>query len=71
VLGVASTWESPESARKYFDAYRKVMRGKWKKLEIANETPEAVEGQGDSGYFRVWIDGVTVNQIEGWKTPLP
>jgi hypothetical protein len=71
VLGVASTWDSPESARKYFDAYRKVMRGKWKKLEIANETPEAVEGQGDSGYFRVWIDGVTVNQIEGWKTPLP
>ncbi|MGA2878445.1 MAG: hypothetical protein ABSG13_05805 [Bryobacteraceae bacterium] len=71
VLGVASTWDSPESAHKYFDDYRKVMRGKWKKLEIASETPERVEGQGDPGYFRVWIDGLTVNQIEGWKTPLP
>jgi hypothetical protein len=70
VLGVASTWDSPETARKYFDEYRKVMLGKWKKLEIGKETPEIVEGQGDSGYFRVWIDGTTVNQIEGWKTPI-
>jgi hypothetical protein len=71
VLGVASTWDSPESARKYFEQYRQVMEGKWKKLEIANETPELMEGRGDSGYFRVWMDGVTVNQIEGWKTPVP
>jgi hypothetical protein len=71
VLGVASTWDSPESAQKYFEQYRQVMQGKWKKLEIANETSERIEGQGDSGYFLVWIDGVTVNQIEGWKTPLP
>jgi hypothetical protein len=71
VLGVASTWDSPESARKYFGDYRKVMLGKWKKLEIASETPDALRGQGDSGYFRVSIDGMTVNQIEGWKTPLP
>lgn len=71
VLGVASTWDSPPSARKYFEQYRKVMQGKWKKLEIANETPAIMEGQGDSGYFRVWIDGDTVNQIEGWQSPLP
>ena len=71
VLGVASTWDSPESARKFFEQYRCVMQGKWKKLEIANETPERLEGQGDSGHFRIWIDGVNVNQIEGWKTPVP
>jgi hypothetical protein len=70
VLGVASTWDSPESARKYFELYRKVLQGKWKKLEIANETPQAVEGHGDSGYFRVWMEGEVVNQIEGWKTPI-
>lgn len=70
VLGVASTWDSPESARKYFDAYREVMKGKWKKLEIASHTPEEMYGQGDSGYFRVWVEGTTVNQIEGWKTPI-
>jgi hypothetical protein len=71
VLGLASTWDSPESARRYFEQYRRVMQGKWKKLEIAKETPEAVEGRGDSGYFRIWMDGLTVNQIEGWKAPLP
>jgi hypothetical protein len=71
VLGVASTWDSPDSARKYFDQYRKVMQGKWKTLEIARETPELIEGHGDSGYFRVWMNGMTVRQIEGWKTPIP
>ena len=71
VLEMASAWDSPESARTFFELYRRVMRGKWKKLEIASETPERVEGRGDSGYFRVWVDGVTVNQIEGWKTPVP
>ena len=71
VLEMASAWDSPESARTFFELYRKVMHGKWKKPEIATETPERVEGRGDSGYFRVWVDGVTVNQIEGWKTPVP
>jgi hypothetical protein len=71
VLGVASAWDSPESARKFFELYHRVMQGKWKKLEITSETPDRLEGRGDSGYFRVWLDGVTVNQIEGWKTPVP
>jgi hypothetical protein len=71
VLGVASTWDSPDSARMYFEQYRKVMQGKWKKLEIAKETADMLEGQGDTGYFRVWLDGMSVHQIEGWKTPIP
>ncbi len=69
VLGVSSTWDSPDSARKYFEQYRKVMQGKWKKLEIARESAQMLEGHADSGYFRVWMDGDTVNQIEGWKMP--
>jgi hypothetical protein len=71
VLGVASTWDSPDSARKYLADSGKVMQGKWKNLEMAAETPERLEGRGDSGYFRVWMEGDTVIQIEGWKTPLP
>lgn len=71
VLGVASMWDSPDSARRCFEQYRKVMQGKWKKLEISTDMPELMEGHGDSGYFRVWIEGVTVNQIEGWKSPVP
>jgi hypothetical protein len=70
VLEVASAWDSPESVRQYFLRYRKVMQGKWKTLEIANETSELIEGRGDSGYFRVWTDGAIVNQIEGLKAPL-
>jgi hypothetical protein len=71
VLGVASMWDSPDSARMYFEQYRKVMQGKWKKLEITKETADLLEGRGDSGYFRIWMNGMTVNQIEGWKTPIP
>jgi len=71
VLGVASAWDSPGKAREYFKQYRKVMQGKWKSLEITMETPEMLEGRGDSGYFRVWMEGDSVDQIEGWKSQLP
>lgn len=71
VLGVASTWDSPESAHDYLEQYRKVLRGKWKALEITKGTPDVMEGRGDSGYFRIWMEGEKVNQIEGWATPLP
>jgi hypothetical protein len=71
VLGVATMWDSPESAARYFAQYRRVMEGKWKTLEIGKEALGLMEGRGDSGYFRMWMDGATVNQLEGWKTPLP
>lgn len=67
LLGVASTWDSPNSAHDYFVQCRRVMQGKWKKLEISNEAADSIEGHGDSGAFRVWIDGDTVNQIEGLR----
>jgi hypothetical protein len=70
VLVYASTWDSPESARQYFELYRKVLRGKWKTLEIEFDTASELAGKGDPGHFRVWLDGATVNQIEGWKSPL-
>jgi hypothetical protein len=70
VLAFAATWDSAESARKYFEAYLRVLRGKWKKLEIQAQTPSRLEGHGDTGYFRVWIDGNTVDHLEGWETPL-
>ena len=69
-IAVASSWDSPESARKYFDLYKRVMRGKWNAYQLTSETPDQVQGRGDTGYFRVWLDGVVVNQLEGWKSPL-
>jgi hypothetical protein len=71
ILVVASTWDSEESARRYLEQYRRILQGKWTKLEITGQSPSMLEGRGDSGYFRVWADGATVNQIEGWKSPLP
>jgi len=70
VIAFASTWDSPESAREYLQLYKRVLSGKWKKLEIQSETESQVTGHGDTGYFRAWADGATVRHIEGWKSPL-
>jgi hypothetical protein len=65
VLLYASEWDSPENARKMFDAYRQVLQGKWKKMQIVADTPESLTGTGDDGDFRVTIDGSRVTSIEG------
>jgi len=70
VLAFASTWDSEESAQKFFDLYRRVLKGKWKTLEITSEGPSSLEGRGESGYFRVWRTGATVNHIEGTESPV-
>jgi hypothetical protein len=70
VLVYASTWDSQESAREYFELYSKVLRGKWKTVEFESEAPSELAGHGDPGYFRTWLDGSTVNHIEGWKSRL-
>lgn len=70
VLVFASTWDSEDSASEYFKLYRQVLRGKWKIFEIESDTASELTGKGDSGHFRLWMDGATVNQIEGWKSPL-
>lgn len=69
VLVYASTWDSPESAQKYFELYSQVLHGKWKTLEMQSETSTELTGHADQGYFRTWRDGQTVNHIEGLKTP--
>ncbi len=70
VLAYASSWDTPESAGKFFEQYLRVLRGKWKNLEIQAQTPTRLEGHGDTGDFRAWIEGATVNHLEG-LTPRP
>ena len=65
VLAFASTWDSEDAARKYVALYRRVMQGKWKKVEWESDTDSKLEGRGDSGRFRLWIEGNTVRQLEG------
>ena len=65
VLLYASEWDSLESARKMFEAYRRVLKGKWKLMKIATDTPASLTGAGDDGDFRVWIAGTRVSSVEG------
>jgi hypothetical protein len=65
VLAHSSEWDSPEAARTFFDLYQRVLRAKWKTLEIAASSPAELSGTGDDGRFSLRLDGVTVHSIEG------
>jgi hypothetical protein len=65
VLVHSSEWDSPAAAKNFFELYQRVMRAKWKKLEIASSSPGQITGVGDSGRFSLRLDGATVHSIEG------
>jgi hypothetical protein len=65
VLAHSSEWDSPASAKTFFELYQRVLRSKWKKLEIATSSPAEVTGAGDSGRFSLRLDGSIVHSIEG------
>jgi hypothetical protein len=65
VLAHSSEWDSPAAAQAFFDLYQRVLRAKWKKLEIATSLPGQVTGSGDNGRFSLRLDGVTVHSVEG------
>jgi hypothetical protein len=61
----ASEWNSPAEARLFFDAYRDVLKGKWKSVEFRSETPNEFKGAGDSVPFTVRLEGTRVTSVEG------
>jgi hypothetical protein len=65
VLAYASEWSTPEAARRYFDNYRKVLAGKWKNMQVTDETPGALSGRGDDGRFSMRLEGTRVTSVEG------
>jgi hypothetical protein len=69
VLAHSSEWDSPEAARTFFDLYQRVLRAKWKNLEIASSSPGHVTGKGDNGRFSLRLDGSIVHSIEGIQSP--
>ena len=69
VLAHSSEWDSPEAARTFFELYQRVLRAKWKKLEIATSSAVQVTGTGDNGRFSLRLDGATVHSIEGIQSP--
>jgi hypothetical protein len=65
VLLYAVEWDSEGSARQYFQAYRQVLKKKWKKLVVASESADAVSGDGDDGRFELRCKGNIVTSVEG------
>src|SRR5579863_1308072 len=69
-LVYASDWDDEDAATRYFEAYQKVLRGKWKRVEINADGPERFSGKSEDGYFAVTRSGKTVLSKEGFEQPL-
>ena len=67
VLEHVVEWDSPEAAHTYFFLYQKVLRGKWKKMEVTSATETEVSGHGDSGRFLLRLNGSLVQSVEGLR----
>lgn len=65
VLLYASEWDSEDTARQYFNAYRENLRKKWKQMSIAGEAADSVDGMGDDGRFELRRKGAIVTSVEG------
>ncbi len=69
-LVYASEWNDRDAAAQYFEAYRKILRGKWKSVEVTTEDATRFSGKSEDGYFAVTLDGNTVLSKEGFERPL-
>lgn len=69
VLEYASQWDSEGQASNFLAAYRKILRDKWKRCDIAVDTPSAFAGTGDNGYFVTRLAGRIVSSVEGLSDP--
>jgi hypothetical protein len=68
-LVYSSEWRDEVAATLYFDAYRKVLTGKWKNVDVKSQAPDLFEGKSEDGYFKVIRDGIRVLSEEGFETP--
>lgn len=65
LLTFTAEWDSTESAREFYEAYRTVMGKKWKKLDFREQTSERCAGAGDRGNFELALHGSTITSLEG------
>jgi hypothetical protein len=69
VLAYSSDWVDAAAAKEFFGMYRKVLRGKWKTMEVATDEDARLAGRGDDGYFDLRLAGVRVTSLEGLASP--
>ena len=65
VLAHTTAWEDAAAAHEYLRTYPRVLEGKWKTLEKLVETDDELAGRGDDGFFRLRVEGVRVQCLEG------
>ncbi|MGD1073503.1 MAG: ImmA/IrrE family metallo-endopeptidase [Bryobacteraceae bacterium] len=70
MLVYASDWDSVDAAGQYFGDYQKVLRAKWKKIEVSVEDAQRFSGKSEDGYFSVALVGSEVLSEEGFAQPL-
>jgi hypothetical protein len=60
-----SVWTDDDAARRFFELYEKVLKGKWRSMNVEERTPSRLAGRGDDGYFCVELSATTVTSWEG------
>jgi hypothetical protein len=70
MLVYASEWSDPDAAAQYFEAYQRVLRGKWKSLDVTLSSGDHFSGKSEDGYFNVTRAGNTVLSEEGFEQPI-
>jgi hypothetical protein len=65
VLLYAVEWDSDDVARRYFEAYRQILKKKWTQMTVTSESVDELNGSGDSGQFQLRRNGATVTSVEG------
>jgi hypothetical protein len=70
MLVYASEWDSEDAGAQYFDAYRRVLRRKWKRIEVLTEDASRFAGKCEEGYFLLTRNGARVVSQEGFAQPL-
>jgi hypothetical protein len=66
MLIYVSEWSDEAAASRYLAAYRQVLRGKWKQVEMADGGGGGFSGKSEDGYFMVARDGKRVLSEEGF-----
>ena len=69
MLLYVSEWDDAETAGQYFVAYQRVLRGKWKQVEVTTESKRKFSGKSEDGYFSVELRGTRVLSLEGFAVP--
>ena len=65
VLRYASKWSSAESARKFFQSYVLVLKGKSVRCDFTEQAATRLAGETGDGGFLVKIEADIVSSIEG------